>query len=99
MSTLPIRTELTGLIAKEKNSCLLQVLRDIAPSPKTLWREGDLSGGSKHALLKAKLTSRAIKAEDALAHGRVLTTDQVRKRLAEGGGVKGLMRSRFCGRK
>ena len=70
MAKLPVRTELTELIAKEKNASLLEVLRDI------------LSGGPKHALLKAKLTSRALKAEDDLAHGRVLTTDQVRKRLA-----------------
>ena len=69
MTALPIRTELTELIAKEKNASLLQVLRDI------------LSGGSKNALLKAKLTSRALKAEDDLDHGRVLTTDQVRTRL------------------
>jgi len=65
-----IRTELTELIAQEKNASLLQVLRDI------------LSGGAKNALLKAKLTSRALKAEDDLAHGHVLTTDQVRKRFA-----------------
>ena len=69
MTALPIRTELTELIAKEKNASLLQVLRDI------------LSGGSKNALLKAKLTSRALKAEDDLDHGRVLTTDQLRTRL------------------
>jgi len=66
----PIRTELAARIAKEKNASLLEVLRDI------------LSGGPKHALLKAKLTSRALKAEDDLAHGHMLTTDQVRKRLA-----------------
>jgi hypothetical protein len=70
MTALPIRTELTELIAKEKNASLLQVLRDI------------LSGGSKNALLKAKLTSRALKAEDDLDQGRVLTTDQLRTRLA-----------------
>lgn len=70
MTTLPIRTELTELIAKEKDASLLQVLRDI------------LSGGSKNALLKAKLTSRALKAEDDLDHGRVFTTEQVRTRLA-----------------
>lgn len=69
MTALPIRTELTELIAKEKNASLLQVLRDI------------LSGGSKNALLKAKLTSRALKAEDDLDQGRVLTTDQLRTRL------------------
>ncbi len=70
MAKLPIRTELAARIAKEKNASLLRVLRDI------------LSGGAKNALLKAKLTSRALKAEDDLAHGRALTTDQVRKRLA-----------------
>lgn len=70
MATIHLRTELAELIAKEKNTSLLQVLRDI------------LSGGSKNALLKAKLTSRALKAEDDLEHGRVMTTDQVRTRLA-----------------
>ena len=70
MATLTLRSELAELIAKEKNTSLLQVLRDI------------LSGGSKNALLKAKLTSRALKAEHDLSHGRVLTTDQVRTRLA-----------------
>ncbi len=70
MAKLPIRTELTEPIAKEKNASLLQVLRDM------------LGGGSKNALLKAKLISRALKAEDDLAHGRVLTTGQVRNRLA-----------------
>ncbi len=70
MSTLSLRTELSELIAKEKNASLLEVLKDI------------LSGGSKNALLKAKLTSRALKAEDDLAAGRVLSTDQVRERLA-----------------
>lgn len=69
-ATLPLRTELAELIAKEKNTSLLQVIRDI------------LSGGSKNALLKAKLTSGALKAEDDRAHGRVLTTGQVRTRLA-----------------
>lgn len=67
---LSIRTELTELIAMEKNASLLQVLRDI------------LSGGPKNALLKAKLTSCSLKAENDLAHGRILTTDQVRHRLA-----------------
>ena len=40
-----------------------------------------LSGGSKNALLKAKLTARAMKAEEDLANGRVLSTAQVRARL------------------
>ena len=70
MSTISLRNELTELIAKEKNTSLLEVLKDI------------LSGGSKNALLKAKLTSRALKAEDDLAAGRVHTTDEVRARLA-----------------
>ncbi len=70
MSTLSLRTELSELIAKEKNASLLEVLKDI------------LRGGSKNALLKAKLTSRALKAEEDLAAGRVLSTDQVRARLA-----------------
>jgi len=70
MSTLSLRTELSELIAKEKNASLLEVLKDI------------LSGESKNVLLKAKLTSRALKAEEDLAAGRVLNTDQVRERLA-----------------
>jgi hypothetical protein len=70
MSTLSLRTELSELIAKEKNASLLEVLKDI------------LSGGSKNALLKAKLTARALKAEEDLAAGRILSTDQVRERLA-----------------
>ena len=70
MATLPLRTELTELIAKEKNTSLLQVLRDI------------LSGGSKNALLKAKLTSRALRAEDDRLNGRVLSTEQLRTRIA-----------------
>lgn len=70
MSTVSLRTELSELIAKEKNASLLEVLKDI------------LTGGSKNALLKAKLTSRALKAEEDLAAGRVLSTDQVRERLA-----------------
>ena len=70
MSTISLRNELTELIAKEKNASLLEVLKDI------------LSGGSKNALLKAKLTSRALKAEEDLAAGRVFTTDEVRARLA-----------------
>lgn len=70
MSTLSLRSELSELIAKEKNASLLEVLKDI------------LSGGSKNALLKAKLTSRALKAEEDLANGRVLTTEEVRARLA-----------------
>ncbi len=70
MSTVSLRNELTELITKEKNASLLEVLKDI------------LSGGSKNSLLKAKLTSRALKAEEDLAAGRVLTTDEVRARLA-----------------
>lgn len=70
MSTVSLRNELTELIAKEKDASLLEVLKDI------------LSGGSKNALLKAKLTSRALKAEEDLAAGRVLTTDEVRARLS-----------------
>lgn len=70
MSTVSLRTELSELISKEKNASLLEVLKDI------------LSGGSKNALLKAKLTSRALKAEEDLAAGRVLSTTQVRARLA-----------------
>lgn len=68
---LPIRAELLELITTEKNSALLQVLLD------------SLNSGSKNALLKAKLTSRALRAEDDLAKGRVFTTDQVQERLAE----------------
>ncbi|MCI1753669.1 MAG: hypothetical protein LKM36_12635 [Flavobacteriales bacterium] len=71
MATLPLRNELAELIAKEKNTSLLQVLRDI------------LSGGSKNALLKAKLTARALKAEDDRLHGRVMTTEQLRERLTD----------------
>lgn len=70
MATLPLRTELAELIAKEKNTSLLQVLRDI------------LSGNSKNALLKDKLTSRALKAEDDRLNGRVLSTEQLRTRIA-----------------
>ncbi len=70
MSGSSLRTELTQLIAKEKNDSLLQVLHDI------------LSSGSKSALLKAKLTSRALKAEEDFANGRVYTTDQIRDSLA-----------------
>jgi hypothetical protein len=70
MSALSLRTELADLIAKEKNASLLQVLKDI------------LSGGSKNALLKAKLTSRALKSEEDLVTGRVLNTSQVRARIA-----------------
>jgi hypothetical protein len=70
MSTISLRNELTELIAKEKNASLLEVLKDI------------LSGGSKNALLKAKLTSRALKAEEDLAAGRVFSTAEVRARLA-----------------
>lgn len=70
MSTMPLRAELAELIAKEKNASLLEVLRDI------------LSGGSKNALLKAKLTSRALKAEDDRMNGRVLSTDKLRTRIA-----------------
>lgn len=70
MSALALRTELSELILKEKNASLLEVLKDI------------LSGGSKNALLKAKLTARAMKAEEDLAAGRVLSTKEVRARLA-----------------
>jgi hypothetical protein len=70
MTSIPLRTELAALIAKEKNTSLLQVLHDI------------LSSGSKDALLKAKLSSRALKAEDDLADGQVNTTDEIRARLA-----------------
>ena len=70
MNALSLRTELSELIAKEKNASLLEVLKDI------------LSGGSKNALLKAKLTSRALKAEEDRAAERVLSTAQVRARLA-----------------
>lgn len=69
MSALPLRAELAELIAKEKNASLLEVLRDI------------LSGGSKNALLKAKLTSRALKAEEDRSKGRVLSTDELRTRI------------------
>lgn len=70
MSALALRNELAELIAKEKNASLLEVLKEI------------LTGSSKNALLKAKLTARALKAEEDLTAGRVLTTDQVRARLA-----------------
>lgn len=70
MNALALRTELSELISKEKNVSLLEVLKDI------------LSGGSKNALLKAKLTARALKAEDDLAAGQVMSTTQVRARLA-----------------
>lgn len=70
MNTIALRTELAELIAKEKDASLLQVLKSI------------LSAGSKDTLLKAKLTSRALKSEEDLAAGRVLSIDQVRERLA-----------------
>ncbi|MBV6406242.1 MAG: hypothetical protein GFGODING_03027 [Flavobacteriales bacterium] len=70
MGTLSLRAELSDLIAKEKDVTLLNVLKDI------------LSGGSKNALLKAKLTARALKAEEDLAAGRTLDTKQVRARLS-----------------
>jgi hypothetical protein len=70
MSALALRTELSERISKEKNASLLEVLKDI------------LNGGSKNALLKAKLTARALRSEEDLAAGRVLSTTQVRARLA-----------------
>ena len=70
MNALTLRTELAELIAKEKDTSLLEVLKGI------------LSDGSKNALLKAKLTSRALKAEEDRTAGRVLSTDQVGERLA-----------------
>lgn len=71
MGAVSLRTELSDLIRKEKNDSLLEVLKSI------------LSGGSGNALLRAKLTSRALKAEEDLATGRILGTDEVRARLAE----------------
>ncbi len=70
MSTVSLRNELVDLITREKNASVLQVLKDI------------LSGDQKNALLKAKLTSRALKAEEDREAGRVLTTAQVKARLA-----------------
>ncbi|MCB0771966.1 MAG: hypothetical protein KDB93_01175 [Flavobacteriales bacterium] len=71
MGAVSLRTELSDLIRKEKNDSLLEVLKSI------------LSGGSGNTLLRAKLTSRALKAEEDLATGRILGTDEVRARLAE----------------
>ncbi|MCL4282672.1 MAG: hypothetical protein KJZ58_10445 [Flavobacteriales bacterium] len=71
MGAVSLRTELSDLIRKEKNDSLLEVLKSI------------LSGGSGNTLLRAKLTSRALKAEEDLATGRILGTHEVRARLAE----------------
>ncbi len=70
MSALTLKAELMSLIEKEKNTPLLHVLRDI------------LTGKGKSSLLKAKLTSRALRSEADIAAGRLFTTDQMRGRLA-----------------
>jgi len=70
MNSISLRNELAELISKEKDDSLLEVIRGI------------LSSDSQSALLRAKLTSRALKAEEDLAAGRTLTTDQVRLRLS-----------------
>ena len=73
MSTLSLRNELVELITREKNASVLQVLKDI------------LSSNQKNALLKAKLTSRALKAEADRDAGRVLSAAEVKARLAARG--------------
>lgn len=69
MGSISVRTQLTELIAKEKNTGLLEVLRSILTSP------------GHDALLKAKLTARALKAEDDLSAGRTHGLDEVRSRI------------------
>ncbi len=69
MATIDIKTELQALIEKETDNSLLEAIR-------TLLRKSSLN-----PTLKQKLTSRALKAEEDIAAGRVMNRQELENKL------------------
>ncbi len=70
METGDIKAELQALIEKETDNSILEAIR-------TLLRKSSLDPA-----LKQKLTSRALKAEDDIAAGRIMDRHDLDKRLS-----------------
>ena len=69
METVDIKAELQALIEKETDNSILEAIRTL------------LKKSSLDPTLKRKLTSRALKAEDDIAAGRVMDRQELEKRL------------------
>jgi len=70
METVDIKAELQALIEKETDNSILEAIR-------TLLRKSSLDPA-----LKQKLTSKALKAEDHIAAGRVMDRHELGERLS-----------------
>lgn len=69
MSTIDIKTELRALIDKETDSNILDAIRTL------------LKKTSLNPMLKEKLTSRALKAEEDISAGRVMDRKELEHKL------------------
>ena len=69
MATIDIKKELQALIEKETDNSILEAIR-------TLLRKSSLN-----PTLKQKLTSRAVKAEEDIAAGRVMNRQELENKL------------------
>lgn len=71
MSQFPIsiKAELLHLVEQESDETLLQVIKQLLVQP------------ARSALVKAKLTIRALKAEEDIQKGRVYTLEEASARL------------------
>lgn len=69
METVDIKAELQALIEKETDNSILEAIRTL------------LKKSSLDPTLKQKLTSKALKAEDDIAAGRVMDRQELEKRL------------------
>lgn len=69
MSTMSVKAELQHLVEQESDERLLQVIKALLVQP------------ARSALLKAKLTLRALQAEEDIRQGRVATREEAVARL------------------
>ena len=75
MTTEEIKTELRELIENETDQKVLEEVRDMLQKP------------ALDSVLKAKLTSRALKSEEDIKAGRVYSSKQVKKFLKDRLGI------------
>ena len=67
--SIALKSELLHLVEKESDETLLQVIKHILVQP------------SRSALIKAKLTIRALQSEEDMQQGRVYTLEKASERL------------------
>lgn len=71
--SINIKSELLHLVEQESDETLLQVLKHILVQP------------ARSALVRAKLTTRALQSEEDMKQGRVCTLEKASERLKNRG--------------